>query len=113
MSSSCNNNYSNEEMCGQTFSIIILNKCAAIIVTAICICTFFYYFVLACAHFLACVYWIVGVLGIPYLDVVRVLAAVILLGNVQFVPSCLDADTEVKVKVSNEQIDLYYRTCTK
>ncbi|CAL8122354.1 unnamed protein product [Orchesella dallaii] len=39
-----------------------------------------------------------GVLGIPYLDVVRVLAAVILLGNVQFVESssCLDVDVEVK-----------------
>ncbi|ODM93382.1 Unconventional myosin-Va [Orchesella cincta] len=37
-----------------------------------------------------------GVLGIPYLDVVRVLAAVILLGNVQFVESssCLDVDVE-------------------
>lgn len=41
----------------------------------------------------------VGVLGIPYLDVVRVLAAVILLGNVQFIESssCLDVDVEVKV----------------
>lgn len=56
-------------------------------------------------------YYFVGVLGIPYLDVVRVLAAVILLGNVQFVesPSCLDHDVEVKVKRTIKLIysDLY------
>ncbi|CAG7834204.1 unnamed protein product [Allacma fusca] len=36
-----------------------------------------------------------GVLGIPFLDVVRVLAAVILIGNVQFVESaCMEVDVE-------------------
>jgi hypothetical protein len=43
-----------------------------------------------------CLLELLGMLGIPFLDVVRVLAAVILIGNVQFKEtSCMEMDVEV------------------
>jgi hypothetical protein len=39
-----------------------------------------------------------GTLGIPFLDVVRVLAAVLLLGNIAFIESCLEMELQVEVR---------------
>lgn len=47
----------------------------------------FFFFKLICSDINNFAVYVSGVLGIPFMDVVRVLAAVLLLGNVQFTDS--------------------------